>query len=177
MANAVKIPTPLRPLAGGKAEVTVEDASTIEELITKLDEAHEGFKARMCDEDGELRASSTSTCTARTSASWTAWQLRSATAMRSPSCPPFPAEWPEDFPDGCILGSLSFWAACDEVLRAAVALNGWFDPAQSLSGVALAGCSARDKPPRYGCDRRCRASGGIHLLCAMLPLHRGRGLG
>ncbi len=55
MANAVKIPTPLRPLAGGKAEVTVEDASTIEELITKLDEAHEGFKARMCDEDGDLR--------------------------------------------------------------------------------------------------------------------------
>lgn len=55
MANAVKIPTPLRPLAGGKAEVTVEDASTIEELITKLDEAHAGFKDRMCDEDGELR--------------------------------------------------------------------------------------------------------------------------
>ncbi len=55
MANAVKIPTPLRPLAGGKAEVTVEGANTIEELITKLDEAHEGFKARMCDEDGELR--------------------------------------------------------------------------------------------------------------------------
>ena len=55
MANAVKIPTPLRPLAGGKAEVTVEGANTIEDLITKLDEAHEGFKARMCDEDGELR--------------------------------------------------------------------------------------------------------------------------
>ncbi|MYB77612.1 MAG: MoaD/ThiS family protein [Chloroflexi bacterium] len=55
MANAVKIPTPLRPLAGGKAEVTVDGASTIEELITKLDEAHEGFKDRMCDEDGELR--------------------------------------------------------------------------------------------------------------------------
>ena len=55
MANAVKIPTPLRPLAGGKAEVTVEGASTIEDLIAKLDEAHEGFKDRMCDEDGELR--------------------------------------------------------------------------------------------------------------------------
>ena len=55
MANAVKIPTPLRPLAGGKAEVTVEGAGTIAELIEKLDEAHEGFTARMCDEDGELR--------------------------------------------------------------------------------------------------------------------------
>ncbi len=55
MANAVKIPTPLRPLAGGKAEVTVEGADTIEDLITKLDEAHGGFKDRMCDEDGELR--------------------------------------------------------------------------------------------------------------------------
>ena len=66
--------------------------------------------------------------------------------MRSLSYLPFPVERPRDFPDGCILGSLSFWAACDEVLRAAVALNGWFDPAQSLSGVALAGRSARDKP-------------------------------
>lgn len=55
MANVVKIPTLLRPQAGGNAEVTVEGASTVEELIAKLDEAHDGFKARMYDDVGELK--------------------------------------------------------------------------------------------------------------------------
>ncbi len=55
MAVSVKIPTPLRPLAGGKAEVTVDDATTVGDLIDRLEAAHNGFKERLCDEDGELR--------------------------------------------------------------------------------------------------------------------------
>ena len=51
----VKIPTPLRPLAGGKTEVSVDGAANVGELIQRLDEKHQGFRDRLCNEDGELR--------------------------------------------------------------------------------------------------------------------------
>ncbi len=50
----VRIPTPLRPMTGGKSEV--EGAGTsIGELIEQLNTAHPGLKDRICDEQGEIR--------------------------------------------------------------------------------------------------------------------------
>lgn len=50
----VRIPTPLRPLAGGKDEVEV-DGQTVGEVIAALESRHSGLKGRVCDERGELR--------------------------------------------------------------------------------------------------------------------------
>ncbi|RMH51451.1 MAG: MoaD/ThiS family protein [Zetaproteobacteria bacterium] len=54
MSITVRIPTPLRKLTGGEAEVCVEGA-TIGELIDNLEAAHPGMKERLCDESGEVR--------------------------------------------------------------------------------------------------------------------------
>ncbi len=54
MSITVRIPTPLRKLTGGAAEVAVEGA-TIGEVIDQLDAAHGGIKARLCDDAGEIR--------------------------------------------------------------------------------------------------------------------------
>ena len=54
MAVTVRIPTQLRPLAGGSAEVAV-DASTVGEVLTGLDAAHPGFGERLFDDQGGLR--------------------------------------------------------------------------------------------------------------------------
>ena len=53
MAN-VRIPTPLRKLTEGKEEVTVA-GTTVGEVITSLDAAYPGIKARICDETGAVR--------------------------------------------------------------------------------------------------------------------------
>jgi molybdopterin synthase sulfur carrier subunit len=50
----VRIPTPLRPLTKGQGEVEVS-ASSIVDLIERLNAAHPGIKARLCDDSGELR--------------------------------------------------------------------------------------------------------------------------
>ena len=50
----VRIPTQLRPLAGGSAEVQV-DGSTVREVLKGLEAAHPGFSARLFDDAGELR--------------------------------------------------------------------------------------------------------------------------
>ena len=50
----VRIPTPLRPMTGGKGEVEGTGAS-IGELIDQLNDAHPGLKDRICDEQGEIR--------------------------------------------------------------------------------------------------------------------------
>ena len=50
----VRIPTTLRPMAGGASTVQVEGA-TLADVITNLDAAHPGFKDRLLDEDGALR--------------------------------------------------------------------------------------------------------------------------
>ncbi len=50
----VRIPTPLRPMTGGKGEV--EGAgNSVGELIEHLNGAHPGLKDRICDEQGEIR--------------------------------------------------------------------------------------------------------------------------
>jgi molybdopterin synthase sulfur carrier subunit len=54
MAVTVRIPTTLRPMAGGKSLVEVE-GSTVGEVLGNLDAAHPGFSDRLLDEDGALR--------------------------------------------------------------------------------------------------------------------------
>lgn len=50
----VRIPTPLRKLTDGKEEVTA-DGTTVGEVISNLEKAHPGIKARICDDSGEVR--------------------------------------------------------------------------------------------------------------------------
>ena len=54
MAVTIRIPTQLRPLAGGNATVAVEGA-TVAEVLKGLESAHPGFGDRLFDESGKLR--------------------------------------------------------------------------------------------------------------------------
>jgi len=50
----VRIPTPLRRLTAGQAEVTA-DGDTIAAIIDDLESKHAGIKARICDDSGAIR--------------------------------------------------------------------------------------------------------------------------
>ncbi|MDR4460037.1 ubiquitin-like small modifier protein 1 [Nitrospira sp. T9] len=50
----VRIPTPLRPMTGGKSEVEIA-GNTVSEIIDNLGSAHPGIKERVYDEQGEVR--------------------------------------------------------------------------------------------------------------------------
>lgn len=50
----IRIPTQLRTLSGGSAEVEV-DAATVGEALKALDAAHPGFQDRLFDDAGALR--------------------------------------------------------------------------------------------------------------------------
>lgn len=50
----VRIPTPLRPMTGGKSEVEIQ-SSNIADLIENLGTAYPGIKERLYDEKGEVR--------------------------------------------------------------------------------------------------------------------------
>jgi len=50
----VRIPTQLRTLSAGAAEVNV-DGATVGEVLKALDAAHPGFQARLFDDGGGLR--------------------------------------------------------------------------------------------------------------------------
>ena len=50
----VRVPTQLRTLSGGEAEVVVK-GSTVGEVLTGLETAHPGFRDRLFDEGGQLR--------------------------------------------------------------------------------------------------------------------------
>jgi len=52
MAITVRIPTALRRITQGQGEVQVE-ASTIAELIDKLEQEFPGIKERLVDENGD----------------------------------------------------------------------------------------------------------------------------
>jgi len=52
--TAVRIPSQLRTLSGGAAEVTV-GAGTVGEALAALEAAHPGFHERLFDGDGKLR--------------------------------------------------------------------------------------------------------------------------
>jgi molybdopterin synthase sulfur carrier subunit len=54
MAVTVRIPTTLRPMAGGNKLVDVEPGS-LSDVIAGLDRAHPGFADRLLDDDGGLR--------------------------------------------------------------------------------------------------------------------------
>jgi sulfur-carrier protein len=55
MAVKVRIPTQLRPLAGGQSELEVEGASSLRELLGKLGADYPGLTERILDETGEIR--------------------------------------------------------------------------------------------------------------------------
>ncbi|MBI4749168.1 MAG: MoaD/ThiS family protein [Acidobacteria bacterium] len=54
MAQSILIPTLLRQLTGG-SEVIQLQAATVGEALTTLDSQFPGFRARVCDETGQLR--------------------------------------------------------------------------------------------------------------------------
>ncbi len=54
MPVTIRIPTQLRPLAGGNSTVTVT-GSTVNEVLKGLEAAHPGFHDRLFDEAGKLR--------------------------------------------------------------------------------------------------------------------------
>ena len=54
MPVTVRIPTQLRSLAGGAAEVSV-DGRTVDEALHNLEAAHPGFGERLFDTGGTLR--------------------------------------------------------------------------------------------------------------------------
>ncbi len=53
MSVTVRIPTTLRPLAGGASEVVV-DGRNVRDVIVSLDAVHPGFMDRLIDESGGL---------------------------------------------------------------------------------------------------------------------------
>lgn len=54
MTVTVRIPTQLRELSGGAAEVSL-DAGSLADVLAALDAAHPGFQGRLFGDDGELR--------------------------------------------------------------------------------------------------------------------------
>ncbi len=54
MAVSVKIPTPLRRLTNQESTVSAEGGD-VAAMIESLDGSFPGIKARLCDDDGELR--------------------------------------------------------------------------------------------------------------------------
>jgi molybdopterin converting factor small subunit len=54
MSTTVRIPTALRTLTGGAAEVSA-DGSTVGEVLKSLDATHPGMGERLFDEAGNLR--------------------------------------------------------------------------------------------------------------------------
>ena len=55
MAVTLRVPTILRTLTGGAAEVSVDGAATLAEVIDKVDAEHPGIRGRVLDDDGKLR--------------------------------------------------------------------------------------------------------------------------
>jgi molybdopterin synthase sulfur carrier subunit len=54
MAVLVRIPTPLRALTKGQAEVQAQ-GDTVADLVTDLERRYPGLRDRLVDESGELR--------------------------------------------------------------------------------------------------------------------------
>ncbi len=54
MSATVRIPTTLRTLTAGAAEVDV-DGDTVSAVFDALEDAHPGFRERLLDDDGNLR--------------------------------------------------------------------------------------------------------------------------
>jgi MoaD family protein len=54
VAITIKIPTQLRAVTAGEAETSIEDASTVGEVLDGLYERYDGLRDRIA-EDGDLR--------------------------------------------------------------------------------------------------------------------------
>jgi sulfur-carrier protein len=54
MSVTVRVPTILRPLTGGEAEVSVA-ADTLQGVLDALEAAYPGIRTRVLDDDGKLR--------------------------------------------------------------------------------------------------------------------------
>ena len=54
MSIIVRIPTPLRRVTNGQDKVSTE-GGTLSEIVQSLDSQFPGIKARLCDDEGELR--------------------------------------------------------------------------------------------------------------------------
>jgi molybdopterin synthase sulfur carrier subunit len=54
MSVLVRIPTPLRAITKGQGELQTEAAS-VKELIDQLDQEYAGLRARLCEDDGNIR--------------------------------------------------------------------------------------------------------------------------
>jgi molybdopterin converting factor small subunit len=52
MAVTVRIPTPLRSLTGGNEEVLIEEATTVSDVIDRLEARHAGMRDRLLDDKG-----------------------------------------------------------------------------------------------------------------------------
>jgi molybdopterin synthase sulfur carrier subunit len=55
MSVTVRVPTILRPLTGGAAEVAVDDTATLADVLDALEAGHPGIRTRVLDDDGKLR--------------------------------------------------------------------------------------------------------------------------
>ena len=55
MSAIVRIPTPLRKVTNGEDKASV-DAGSMVEVVKSLEVQFPGLKARICDDDGELRS-------------------------------------------------------------------------------------------------------------------------
>ena len=54
MSASVKIPTPLRKVTNGEANVSAEGGN-VREMIEDLERQFPGMRERLCDDDGALR--------------------------------------------------------------------------------------------------------------------------
>lgn len=54
MGVLIRVPSPLRRITNGQDKIDIE-ASTVVELVDKLDADYPGFKERLIDESGEIR--------------------------------------------------------------------------------------------------------------------------
>jgi molybdopterin synthase sulfur carrier subunit len=54
MSVLVRIPTPLRRLTDGQDKVSV-DGDTVNAVVASLEDQFPGIKARLCDDQGQLR--------------------------------------------------------------------------------------------------------------------------
>lgn len=54
MSVMVRVPAPLRRLTNGQDKVSA-DGDSVNEVVSHLEDQYPGIKARICDEQGELR--------------------------------------------------------------------------------------------------------------------------
>ena len=54
MSVQVRIPAPLRRITGGQDKIEAE-GTTLNEILSHLEDQFPGIKARLCDDQGELR--------------------------------------------------------------------------------------------------------------------------